>query len=107
MGQIKTLKIDNAAASGAVDILDPGAGKIVRVLGYTLVIKAASDVKFLSGSTDITGLMGGGTSTVINASMVDNRDYPHFQTLAAGDKLRINSSNAVQVGGHITVEVQG
>jgi hypothetical protein len=88
----------STSSSGATQLVAAVAGKKIVVISYAVIVNAAVNVKFQSGSTDLTGLMyfaanGGATVTVEGLGC--------FET-AAGEALNINLSGAVAVGGHIT-----
>lgn len=91
----------STSSSGNTELIAAVTGRKIRVISYVIVCNAAVNVKFQSGSTDITGLLyfaanGGAACTVEGLGC--------FQT-AAGEALNINLSGAIAVGGHITYVV--
>ena len=101
--QIKQAKIDETAAAEN-EIIAGIAGKILRVLAFTLVTNAASTVTWRSNSTDITGPMPLGVNGRVGAEFAEEG---HFET-AAGEALRLNAGTATAHGGWVVyVEVPG
>lgn len=91
-----------ATASGDTGVIPAKAGKQFLILHYIVVCKTAVDVKFVSGSTDLTGTMGFGANGGANAGQAQMDTYGLFTTLAANEALKINLSGNATVGGHIT-----
>lgn len=88
----------SASASGDTPIVAAVTGKKIRVLSYMVSKSDAVNMKFRSGTTDITGLLYNGAAPSFSP-------VGHFET-AAGAALNINLSGAVAVGGHLVyVEV--
>ncbi len=80
---------DNTIISGVL-------GQKIKVLQFFIVIAAATDLIYKSGSTALTGTMtyaGGG------AHVQDFIQLPI--TLASGDSFVVNNSAGVQIGGMI------
>lgn len=102
--QIRTIALDYST-SGDKAIVAGATGQVIKVLGYVLVATGAVNLKWLSGSTVIGGLMGFGAGGILAVPMTANLDLPYLQT-AAGDALNLNLSGNIVVGGHVTVEVE-
>lgn len=83
-----------ASAAGETAVVAAVTGKKIRVLNYVLTRSGAVNVKFQSGTSDITGLLYEGAAAAYSP-------LGQFET-AAGAALNINLSGAVAVGGHIT-----
>lgn len=100
------IKID-AASNGDNQLIAAVAGKMIRVLSMFFVVAGAVNAKFQSDSggsaSDLTGALplaaNGGASLPFN---------PHgwIQT-AAGKKLNLNLSGAIQISGSITYALVG
>jgi hypothetical protein len=95
-----------AASSGANALVAAAAGKIIRVMQYTLVAAGTVTAKFQSASTDLTGAM----SMIVGLPIVaagpvstGGRATPLFQTVA-GEALNISLGGAVAVAGHLVIE---
>jgi len=91
-----------ASASGNTAVVSAVEGMKIRVLGYTVVGAGAVNVKFKSGSTDLTGVLtiaGAGGGLTPGPSGLG-----HFET-AKSEALNINLSDAVVVGGHLTYQL--
>ena len=87
------------AASGQV--VAAIAGKRIRVLGVGLVGLLATQVKFQSNATDITGAM----PFAANGGVVmPAGEQPWFET-AIGEALNINMNIATTLGGVVQYEV--
>ena len=86
----------NATAGGDTTIVPAVSGKRIRVIAYTVVASASVNIKFRSGTTDITGTMrvveGGGIAHAFDAGL--------FQT-NVGQPLVINLSTNATVGGYV------
>lgn len=87
------------AATG--DLVAAVTGKSIVVLNYLIVAAGAVSVNFESGTTDISGVMSMITGTPLAAS---DSEFGVLAT-AAGEKLAITLSGAVQVSGHLTYVV--
>lgn len=83
----------------------PGAGKFIRVDGYVLKVKAAVDVKWKSGSTDLTGVMG--LNSTDSGIAVSNAVQDGWFDCGINEALVLNLSGAVAVGGHVKYRVMG
>lgn len=88
-----------ASASGATQVVAAVAGRRIRVVGYTYRVNAAVNVKWQSGSTDLTGLLYNGGAGEGDSPFANEQSWL-FQT-AVGAALNINLSAAVAVGGHV------
>jgi len=90
---MQTLAISVTAGTG---ILVSGvAGFSIEVDNYSVVASGASTVKFMSGSTDITGTMSFGANGGIS---VNNDNGPVIKT-AVGENLSIVTTSSV--AGHL------
>lgn len=88
----------STSASGITTIVNAVPGKSIRVIVSTLVANGAVNVKWQSGSTDVTGLY----YLAANTGVADAYSpVGHFQT-NPGQALNINLSGSVAVGGKIT-----
>jgi hypothetical protein len=97
----KFAKID-LAASGDSTIVAAIAGYKIRVLSYVFGVGNTQQVKWKSGSTDLSGAMPfaqyGGITVPVS-------QFGQFET-ASGEALVLNAGNSNQVSGHLTyVEV--
>jgi hypothetical protein len=84
-----------AVSSGTTTLVSAVTGYSIEVDNYTFVASGAGSVKFLSGSTDLTGSMPIAGSGGISA----NSDSATFRT-ASGEALVINTTNSVS--GHLS-----
>lgn len=86
----------SATNSGNTQVVGAVSGKQIRVIAYAVVASATVNIKFQSGTTDITGSMrvveGGGIAHAYDGGL--------FQT-AVGQALNINLSNNATVGGYV------
>lgn len=86
-----------ATSSGNTDIVAAVTGRRIRVVKFTLITDAAVDVKFVGGSTDLTGLL----SLAADGGLRETFDPTgHFQT-EPGEALKINLGGAAVVGGYL------
>jgi hypothetical protein len=88
--------------SGDNEIVAAVAGKKIRLLSYVLMASAAVNAKWQSNATDITGLKyfvaaGGG--------IVAPHNPAGWCETVAGEKLDLNLSGAVPIGGEITYQL--
>jgi hypothetical protein len=92
---VKYLTI-SATTSGDTAVVPAVSGKRIRVIAYAVVASATVNIKFRSGTTDITGSMrvveGGGIAHAYDGGL--------FQT-AVGQPLNINLSANATVGGYV------
>jgi hypothetical protein len=86
----------NATGSGDTQIVPAITDKRIRVIAFCIVASGAVNVKFRSGTTDITGPM----SLVSGGGVAHAYDGGLFET-AVNQPLNINLSAAQQVGGYI------
>lgn len=92
----------SASSSGQTSVVGSVSAKKIRVLRLSLVANAATNVKFQSNSTDLTGLY----YLVANTGWVEAYCPVGIFETAAGETLNINLSAAQAVGGSLTyVEV--
>jgi len=86
----------NATTSGNTQVVGAVSGKRIRVIAFAVVANATVNIKFQSGTTDITGSMrvveGGGIAHAYDGGL--------FQT-AVGQPLNINLSANATVGGYV------
>ena len=86
----------NATNSGNTQVVGAVSGKRIRVIAYAVIANATVNIKFQSGTTDITGSMrvveGGGIAHAYDGGL--------FQT-AVGQALNINLSTNATVGGYV------
>ena len=86
----------NATTSGNTQVVGAVSGKRIRVIAFAVVANATVNIKFQSGTTDITGSMrvveGGGIAHAFDGGL--------FQT-AVGQPLNINLSANATVGGYV------
>jgi len=86
----------NATTSGNTQVVGAVSGKRIRVIAFAVVANATVNIKFQSGTTDITGSMrvveGGGIAHAYDGGL--------FQT-AVGQALNINLSANATVGGYV------
>jgi len=90
-----------ASSSGVNQIIAGQAGYKIRILNYVIVASGAVNVKWQSGSTDVTGLLYLAANGGVSAPYANDG---HFAT-ANGDDLNLNLSGATAVGGHVTVAI--
>ena len=90
-------KIDTAS-SGAVTIVAAQAGKKIIMTKAVLISGGTTNIKWQSGSTDLTGAM----PFVANLGMVDESTMPENGLRTnPGEALNLNNSATVQVSGYI------
>ena len=86
----------NATNSGNTQVVGAVSGKRIRVIAFAVVANATVNIKFQSGTSDITGSMrvveGGGIAHAYDGGL--------FQT-AVGQALNINLSANATVGGYV------
>ena len=86
----------NATNSGNTQVVGAVSGKRIRVIAFAVIANATVNIKFQSGTTDITGSMrvveGGGIAHAYDGGL--------FQT-AVGQPLNINLSANATVGGYV------
>jgi len=86
----------NATASGDSQVVAAVSGRRIVVVAYAVVSSATVNIRFRSGTTDITGSMrvveGGGIAHAYDVGL--------FQT-AVGQPLNINLSANATVGGYV------
>lgn len=92
-----------ATSSGNTDVVAAVTSKKIRVLAYNLLVSGAASVKFQSGaSTDKTG----SKALAANGGLVAGFNPLGWFETVSGEKLNINSSAAVTIGGELVyVEV--
>jgi hypothetical protein len=86
----------NATASGDTQVVAAVSGRRIVVVAFAVIASATVNIRFRSGTTDITGSMrlveGGGIAHAYDAGL--------FQT-ATGQALNINLSTNATVGGYV------
>jgi len=86
----------NATTSSDTQVVGAVSGKRIRVVAYAVIASATVNIKFRSGTTDITGSMriveGGGIAHAYDGGL--------FQT-AVNQPLNINLSTNATVGGYV------
>jgi len=86
----------NATNSGNTQVVGAISGKRIRVIAFAVIASATVNIKFQSGTSDITGSMrvveGGGIAHAYDGGL--------FQT-AVGQALNINLSTNATVGGYV------
>jgi hypothetical protein len=86
----------NATNSGNTQVVGAVSGKRIRVIAFAVIASATVNIKFQSGTSDITGSMrvveGGGIAHAYDGGL--------FQT-AVGQALNINLSANATVGGYV------
>ena len=92
------------SASGDNIIIPEVAGKKIKVLSYFLVAGGTVDVKWKSGTTDITGAMAFVANTGIGSPVASPPEFL-LQT-KDGESLILNLSSAIAVGGHLTYFIE-
>jgi hypothetical protein len=90
----------SVASSGNNTLVTGVAGHVYQVVSYVLVAAGAVNVKWISGTTDISGVMNFAANGGASATG-GGREAPLMETIA-GDSLILNLSGAVQVSGHMT-----
>ena len=87
------------AASGDNVVVAAVAGKLITIVGLSLVVAAATNITFKDGSN----LLSGAYPMTANGSIVfdEKTDFDWFQTTNVANNFIINNSNAVQVSGTV------
>lgn len=88
----------SASSSGNTTIVSAVTNKKIRVLSYVIQASAAVNIKFRSGSSDITGTLYCAANSIIS---VPFSPVGYFET-SMGSSLSINLSDDVAIGGHLT-----
>lgn len=96
-----------AAASGDNAIVPATAGKKIRVERFQLFngVATAQNVKWRSGTTDLTGLLYGPLAVGRLAEDRASKGEWIFETVA-GQALNLNLSAATAVGGYVVYELE-
>lgn len=101
-------KIDTAS-SGNTTLVAANANARIRVHNYVFVAGGTVNVKFVGGSTDLTGAMtcssGSGVSSPGATPTTADQEACLFYT-AKNEALIINLSGAVQVSGHLAYSLE-
>lgn len=96
--QIKDAVVD-ASASGANELVAAVTGKRIVLLQFACVSNGTVNIKFQSGTTDLSKLF----YLVANVGFVLPMSSTHgWVTTAAGSALNLNLSGAVAVGGALS-----
>lgn len=88
-----------ASASGDTTIIAASTLRRFNIRGLVLVSKGAVDVKFKSGSTDITGIMGMAANQALIVPLAIEDPEPWLLGTGINQAFVINLSAAVVVGG--------
>jgi len=91
----------NASSSGDNTVIPAVSGKYLIVLAYNFVCGGDVDVKWKSGSTDISGAAPFISTT---GKVVTGGQWPVLKT-GLGEALVMNLSASVQVGGELTYSI--
>jgi hypothetical protein len=92
-----------ASASGDNTIVAAIPGRRIKVIAWDLAVSDAVNVKWRSGSTDITGLyyFGG-----VGGGIARSQHKEGYFVTGKGQALILNLSGAVPVGGSLVYRVQ-
>jgi len=93
-----------ASASGDTTLLAAVTTRRWLIRKLVLSAKTAVDIKFKSGSTDITGVIPLGATTPLVVSAQTDHEAPWLTALAVNQALVINLSSAVGVGGFLVYD---
>lgn len=96
------------AAGDTAVVAAQGAGKKIGVIRVMVITKTALDIKFRSGTTDLTGTMGLAAGNGFRDALTRNADDSGdslFET-NANEALNINLSAIGTVGGYIAYVVR-
>lgn len=98
-GQVKSAVI-NFAASGDNTVVAAIAGKLISIVGLSLVVGAATNLTFKDGAAN---LLSGAIPMTANGSIVfdEKSDFEWYYTSNVANAFIINSSAAVQVSGTV------
>lgn len=89
----------STSSSGANTIVSATSGKRIVVVSWNVMANGTTNVKWVSGSTDISGLY----YLVANVGAVVDHSVPDFGLkTTAGEALVLNNSAAVAIGGYVT-----
>ena len=94
----------SAATLGDNTVVAAKAGKKIQVERFILVSASAVNVKWRSGTTDLTGLMTMG-GTGFFGLVVPGFGSEYWLDTAAGEALVLNLSGAVATGGVVVYEL--
>src|SRR5262245_44716474 len=96
--------INNAAAAGDTPVIAAVAGQRFRIHGYAIQAAGNTTITFNSGATPLTGPM-----TVSGAGGAGGAGYHPggWFVTGVGEAFIVNSSNAVQVSGHVDYSTIG
>lgn len=93
-----------ASASGDTTIIAASATRRFKIKKLYFIAKGAVDVKFKSGSTDITGVLGLAAAQEVGITQHSDDDEPILVGGAVNEAFIINLSGAVTVGGFCTYD---
>ena len=88
-----------ASASGNTTLLAHDSVHVIKVVSFGLMANAVVNVKFVSGSTDISGLF---YLPAKGGFVLPDHEDCWFQTLSSAGDLKINLSASQAVGGILT-----
>lgn len=96
-------KVD-IAATATIVAAHANAGMRIKITGYHLVAAGAVTVKFVSGSTDLTGAMSFITGVPHSLPPANRLDTPDVLICGYSEAFKLTLSGAVQVSGWVTYE---
>jgi len=96
--ELKFAKI-SAADSGTNTIVAAVSGQKIKVCSYVIVAAGAVNAKWMSGASDLSGLLTLGTNSGVSCPAAGEAVL--LETVA-GSALILNLSGSVLVGGHLT-----
>jgi len=95
---VKSAKISSAAGGDILTITPTGSNKI-KVTTVVLTVAGATEIKFIDGTTDLTGAMDFGGTNEPRGMVANHGNHPLETT--AGAVFKVNSSQAIQVSGYV------
>jgi len=98
------VKIDTATA-GNNTLIAANANARIRVHNYVFVTGGVVNVKFVGGTTDLTGAMSSSVSSPSATPTTADQEACLFHT-GKNEALIINLSDAVQVSGHLAYSLE-
>jgi hypothetical protein len=96
-------KVDIAATATVIDA-HANTGRRIKITGFHLVSAADVTVKFVSGSTDLTGAMTLIKGVPHSMAPSNSLDTPEVLLCAYGEAFKLTLGSAVQVSGWIIYE---
>ncbi len=97
-----------ATGAGDTTLIAGVAGQRIKIISYTYATATTVSVKFLSGSTDLTGSMALAANTSAYFGSGDRLPSTLLGCLkcAEGEDFKINLSGIAVVGGHLTYTLE-